>query len=434
MRQTANWPARGPVMLGLAALVLLLAGFGYWASFSTLSGAIVVQGRIEVERNRQIVQHVDGGMVSELLVDEGDHVEKGQTLAILDAALLDTQLAAARIELAEYQARRARLEAERDDAAEVTFDADLAAAAADNDDVADIVEGQADLFQARRDTAKSNLNQLSGRRAQIVQQIGGLDAQLASLDVQVGIMTEELEDQQSLFDRGLAQASRVLALRREAAQLEGRIGELVASRAEAGERLSEIADQEMVYTVQRREDAISELRDIRMRESETTERVAALAAQRARTDIVAPVRGIVHDLTVFGPTAVVRPAEPMMSIVPTDRPPVIEARVPPVHIDQVGTGQPAILRFPTFDARTTPELHGTVLRVSADSFTDEATQATFYKADLMLDLGQIERLPDGLVLLPGMPVEGYLRTSDRTPIAYLTKPLTDYFARAFREG
>ncbi|QFU10044.1 Type I secretion system membrane fusion protein PrsE [Rhodobacteraceae bacterium THAF1] len=429
-----SWSARGPILLGLFTLLLLVAGFGSWAAFSQISGAVVVSGQIEVDQNRQIVQHPDGGVVEQVLVREGDTVEAGDLLVVLDTKLLDSQLTAARAQLNELRARRARLEAEQADSEAITFPDDLLALADLEPEVADLVTGQRDLFEARRETAKMTLGQLERRRAQIDRQIDGLGAQEESLREQVSLIGEELESQQTLLDRGLAQASRVLSLRREAARLQGQIGELIAGRAEAGERISEIDNQVLVYTVQRREQAITELRDLRVRQTEIAERVAGLAEQRARTAITAPVGGVVYDMSVFGPQAVVTPAAPVLYIVPQDRALVIQARVPPIHIDQVSEGQEVILRFPAFDARTTPELSGQVILVSADAFVDDTSQAAFYRAELVLSPGEIDKLPEGLSLIPGMPVEAYLRTADRTPIAYLTKPLTDYFTRAFREG
>ena len=429
-----TWSARGPLLLGLFTLILLVGGFGSWAALSQISGAVVVSGQIEVEQNRQIVQHPDGGVVAEVLVREGDTVAAGDLLVVLDTTLLDSQLTPARAQLAELRARRARLEAEQDDADAITFPDALLRQADTDAEVADLIDGQRALFEARRETATTTLAQLARRRAQIDRQIEGLAAQEDSLREQVDLIGEELDSQQSLLDRGLAQASRVLSLRREASRLQGQIGELIAGRAEAEERISEIENQVLVYTVQRREEAIAELRDLRVRETEMSERVAGLSEQRSRTAITAPVGGVVYDMTVFGPQAVVTPAAPVLYIVPQDRALVIQARVPPIHIDQVNVGQDVILRFPAFDARTTPELSGEVILVSADAFVDDTSQAAFYRAELVLSPGEIDKLPDGLSLIPGMPVEAYLRTADRTPIAYLTKPLTDYFTRAFREG
>ncbi|CAM4107489.1 HlyD family type I secretion periplasmic adaptor subunit [Palleronia rufa] len=434
MSAPRDWSARRPVILGLLTLVLLVGGFGSWAALGQISGAVVVTGQIEVDQNRQVVQHPDGGVVREVRVQEGDQVARGDVLVLLETTVLDSRLASARAQLAEVRARRARLEAERDDAPEVVFSEALRDAAAADPEIDDFVQGQLRLFRARRDTAKTTVSQLSGREQQIRLQIEGIAAQQEALGAQVDLLGKEVADQQTLLDRGLAQAGRVLGLRREQARLQGQIGELVAQRGEAEERIGEIGNQILTYTVQRREDAITQLRDLGVRETELREEVAALTDQRARTEIEAPVGGVIYDLTVFGPQAVVRPAEPVMYIVPQDRPLVIQARVPPIHVDQVTIGQQVVLRFPSFDARTTPELSGQVLRVSADSFVDEASRQPFYRAEIVLAPGEIDLLPDGLSLIPGMPVEAYLRTAERTPLAYLTKPLTDYFTRAFREG
>lgn len=430
----STWSARVPVAIGLLALMFLVGGFGTWAAFSQIAGAIVVAGQIKVEQNRQVVQHPDGGVVEAIHVSEGDRVAAGDVLLTLDPTILQGRLAAARAQLFELRARRARLEAERDGSHLIGFPGDLLEATAFDHEAAELVEGQRNLFEARRETADKTLVQLRRRLTQIQRQIEGFVAQEDSLERQVALVAEELADQQVLLDRGLAQASRVLSLQREAARLDGRIGEIVASRAEAAERISEIEDQELVYTVRRREEAITELRDLRPKEAQTAEEVASLTEQVARTQIEAPVGGVVYDLAVFGSKAVIRSAEPLLYVVPQDRPLVIEARVPPIHVDQVDLGQAVVLRFSSFDARTTPELTGAVTRVSADSFVDEASGQPFYRVELMLDPGQIDRLAPGLTLIPGMPVEAYLRTEDRTPIAYLVKPLADYFNRAFREG
>ena len=434
MSDAREWSARGPLVLGALTLVLLVGGFGSWAALGQISGAVVVSGQIKVDQNRQVVQHPDGGVVRQVRVQEGDEVAQGETLVVLETTLLDSRLAAARAQLAEVRARRARLEAERDAADDIVFPPALTDAAATDPEVADLVDGQSRLFRARRETAETTMTQLSGREQQIHRQIEGISAQQDALRSQVSLIGEELADQQTLLDRGLAQAGRVLSLRREQARLAGQLGELVAQKAEAEERIGEIGNQILTYTVQRREEAITQLRDLRVRETELREDVAALSEQRARTEIEAPVSGVIYDLTVFGAQAVVRSAEPVMYIVPQDRPLVIQARVPPIHVDQVTIGQEVVLRFPSFDSRTTPELGGQVLRVSADSFVDEASRQPFYRAEVVLDPGEIDLLPEGLSLIPGMPVEVYLRTADRTPLAYLTKPLTDYFTRALREG
>ncbi len=426
-----GWSARGPVILGLAALVLLVGGFGGWAAMTEISGAIIASGRIEVERNRQVIQHPDGGVVTEILVDEGEEVDAGEVLIRLDTVLLGNRLSTARSQLHELLARRARLEAERDGADELTVPDALVDA---GPEAAELLEGQRSLFAARRDTTAQLASQLAGRSTQISRQIEGITSQQEALNSQLGLIREELGDQQTLFDRGLAQASSVLSLRREEARLQGQVGELAANAAESAERIAEIDTQILTLDTQRREDAITELRDLEVQEVSVREEVNSLGEQLARAEITAPVSGVVYGLTVFAERSVVRPAEPVAYIVPQDRPLIIAAQIDPIHVDQVDVGQEVVLRFSTFDARTTPELFGEVLQISADSFVDDASQRNYYRAEIALKPGEMDRLPENRVLIPGMPVEAFLRTEDRTPIAYLVRPLADYFNRAFRES
>lgn len=425
--------ARTPILIGVISLVLLVGGFGGWAVFTQIAGAIVAQGRVEVDQNRQVVQHIDGGTVDEILVDEGDEVKAGDVLIRLDGTDLSSELAINEGLLHELVARRARLDAERDDAAAIVFDASLLDAAAEDADVADIVEGQQRLFDARRESLGRQVEQLEKQRGQIQSQIEGIEAQQAALGVQLELIREELTDQKTLLDSGLAQKSRLLALQREEADLSGRLGELQASKAEGEGKITELAIQTLSLKDERREDAITQLRDIQSREYELREKVHALRQKLARLDITAPVSGIVYDRKVFARRAVIRPAEPVLYIVPQDRPLIIATHIEPIHIDEVFPGQAVHLRFPALSSRTTPDLNGTVVQVSPDAFVDETKGISFYRAELALDAHELEKLPEGAKLLPGMPVEAFLRTHDRTPLAYLLKPFTDYFARAFRE-
>jgi HlyD family secretion protein len=387
-----------------------------------------------VERNRQVVQHAEGGVVQEILVTEGDVVERGQVLIRLDPTLLQSDLNATESQLFEIVARRGRLEAERDGLETITFDPELVTLAATRPELRDLMEGQERLFEARNLSVEKEIETLQGRRKQITDQIRGIEAQQTSLREQIGFIDEELSDQQSLLDRGLAQASRVLALRREAAKLHGTVGELTAAAAEAEERISESELEILKLDTRRREEAISRLRDLQYREFELRETRNSLKETLSRMQITAPVAGVVYGLTVFAERAVIRAADPLMYIVPQDRPLVIAAEVSPINIDQVFPGQEVILRFSAFDSRTTPELTGRVMLVSADAFTDERSRASFYRAEIRLDEGEAEKLPGSLALIPGMPVEAFIRTEDRTPLAYLVKPLADYFSKAFRES
>ncbi|SNY35680.1 HlyD family secretion protein [Pseudooceanicola antarcticus] len=421
---------RGPVLTGLTALVMLVGGFGSWSALSRISGAVIAPGLIEVESNRQVVQHGDGGRVSALLVEEGQQVARGDLLMRLDAAPLRPELAIVEGQLFELMARRARLEAERDGAGALTFEPELAGAGAGAEA---LMAGQQRLFDTRARAEAQEVAQLEKRQAQIRAQIAGLAAQSDALQQQAGLIAEELSAQQALYDRGLAQLPRLLALRREAARQEGLLGDLAARQAEAEGRITEIELQVLARATARREEAIAALRDLRLREMELAERRRALRDRLARLEVTAPVSGVVHGLRVFGPGAVVQPAEPLLYLVPQDRPLLIAARVEPIHVDALHIGQEVRLRFSGFDRQSTPELAGQLTRLSADAFTDEATGRSYYRAEIRLAEGEIARLPEGLTLIPGMPVEAFLRTEDRTPLAYLVKPFGDYVARAFRE-
>lgn len=432
MSDTRQWSAGQPLIIGMIALILLVGGFGGWSVFTNIAGAIIAPGQIEVDQNRQVVQHPDGGVVAAIMVQEGDSVAAGDILIKLDATLLQSQLTITENQLFELMARRGRLTAERDGRSEISFDPLLIEMAAHHSDAAELMEGQRRLLQARADTQRSETSQLGKRRAQIGEQITGIVAQQTALSEQIDLIAEERDSQQILLDKGLAQTSRLLALRREQARLTGTLGELIAQKAQAEGRVTEIDIELVQLTAERREEAITTLRDLQYRELELREKRAALTEQLSRLEIIAPVAGVVYGLQVFAPRSVLRAAEPALHIIPQDRPVVITARVNPTDIDLLHPGQEVILRFSALDQRRTPELIGQVQLISADAFQDEATQASYYRARISINEAQRARLPEDVTLLPGMPVEAFIRTGDMSPIAYLTKPLTDYFARAFR--
>mgnify|MGYP000044155951 FL=1 len=431
---TPEFSVQRHLALGLGGLALLILGFGGWASFSEISGAVIAPGQIEVDQNRQVVQHPDGGVVAQILAQEGDSVRQGQLLIQLDATRLGSELAIIEGQLFELMARRGRLEAERDDKPEPVYDILLRNSAASNADAAVLMAGQSQLLAARRASRAQEVAQLAKRRSQIDTQITGISAQSQALGQQLELIEQELKDQQTLLDRGLAQAGRVLALRREQARLSGQLGELTAQRALAQERATEIDLEVIKLRTQQREEAITRLRDLQFRELELAEQRRALLDQRDRLAIRAPASGIIYGLQVTTPRSVIRAAEPVMFIIPQDRPLVIAARVDPIHIDKITLGQPVNLRFSALDQRTTPELTGEVAKVSPDAFVDQARGLSYYRAEITLPEAEQAKLPENIRLLPGMPVEAFIRTGDRTPLAYLTKPLTDYFSKAFRDG
>ena len=429
-----RWSAYRPVVIGFLGLAALFGGFGTWAVTTNIAGAIVASGRIEVDRNRQVVQHDTGGTVAEILVDEGDAVAAGDLLIRLDPQQLASQLAIIEGQLFELMARRARLDAERDETGEITFDDELVAVGDVRPDIKELMTGQSNLFYARRASVAQEIDQLGKRRSQIGNQIDGTVAQEEALSVQLELIEQELTNQQSLLDRGLAQASTVLNLQREQARLRGQIGELAATKAESEGRITEIDLEILKLGTTAREEAITQLRDLRYRELELAENRRALLAEIDRLDIRAPVSGVVYAMQVQTPRSVIRAADPLLYLVPQDRPLIIAANVSPINIDEITVGQSVNLRMSALDQRTTPELIGQVIQISADAITNETTGESYYRTEIMLDPGEADRLGDGIVLLPGMPVEAFIRTADRSPMAYLVKPMADYFARAFRES
>ena len=431
--KSSAWSARGPVSTGMITLAALVFGFGGWSVFTNIDGAIVASGQLEVEQNRQIVQHPDGGVVASIAVIEGQAVAVGDILIQLDGSLLNSELAIVEGQLFEMRARRARLEAERDDKDMPVFSGELAELAAIRPEVAEQVEGQRGLFMARRESMARQSEQLEKRTAQITSQIEGVVAQTAALNVQLGLIREELTDQKSLLEKGLAQSSRVLALQREESQLQGNMGELASSRAQAEGRATEVELEILRLAAVRREEANTQLRDIGPQELELAERRRALTERIARLDIRAPVSGLVLGLQVTSPRSVLGAGAPVLYLIPQDRPLVISAQLMPINVDEVSIGQKVRVVFPAFSSRDMPDMFGHVVTISADALTDQRTQAPYYRAEIVLDAGEMEKLA-GQTLLPGMPVETFIETGARTPMAYLLKPFTDYFNQAFRES
>lgn len=431
MRQTHG--AGRHLILGFLAIALLGGTLGAWSIGTQIAGAVLASGTVQVESDRQVIQHPDGGVVGEILARDGDSVAPGDVLVRLDGTFLRSELVIVERQLAEIFARRTRLVAERD-AADTLDPVDAPVfAIVTPEQIAAQIEGQRDLFLARRTALGQQQNQLAEQQAQIGAQIDGARAQLTALERQQQLIGEELADVQTLFDRGLMQASRLLELQREEARLQGEIGRLQSAIAEARTRISGLEIERLRLVEARREEAITQLRDLQYAEIELEERRLGLTERLARLDVRAPVAGTVFGSRVAALQSVVQAAEPMMFVVPGDQPLQVSARIDPTDIDQVFVGQQVSLVFSAFSQRSTPRAPGTVVRISADAAFDEATGLSFYEAVVKPDAATLD--PDlADRLLPGMPVEVHLRTEDRTPLSYLTQPLTVYFSRALREG
>ncbi|RBO53059.1 HlyD family type I secretion periplasmic adaptor subunit [Rhodovulum sp. BSW8] len=424
--------ARLPLVVGMIAVVCLVGGIGVWSVATSIAGAVVAPGTIKVESERQVVQHADGGVVGEILAKDGDTVAAGQVLVRLDGTFLRSELMIVERQLLEIQARKARLVAERDSVDSPDFSGLDSFSNIEPFWVAEHIDGQTRLFAARKAALAQELDQLHEQTVQIENQIDGTGSQQGALVKQLALIEKELADKMTLYKQNLVPASQVLALQREEAGLEGDIGRLTSQEAELRAKISELAVQGLRLQESRREDAITTLRDLQYSEIELQERRLSLTERLSRLDVRSPVDGVVFGSKVFALGSVVQAAEPMLYVVPGGQALLVSAKVETTDIDEVFPGQPVSLKFTTFDSRTTPNVSGTVLRVSADALTDEATRETYYEVVIQPDIDEMAALPN-IELVPGMPVESFIRTRDRSPLSYLLHPLAVYFERAFRE-
>jgi HlyD family type I secretion membrane fusion protein len=428
------YPFRRLALLGILSLVILVGGLGSWAVTAQLSGAVISQGSVRVEQNRQVVQHPDGGVVDEVLIVDGDFVEEGALLIRLDSSELVAERQVVDGQLAEALARLGRFSAERDNATTITFDPLLQELKSSEIDIDELIEGQKRLFEARRVNFETRVGRLQERVGQVESQIDGIEAQQAALVEQLALIAEELENQNSLLAQGLTQATRVLNLRREQSRLQGQAGSLAAQKALAEGQITELDLEVLNQGSTLREEAIAAVRDTSVRVLELRERRRIIMQRLSRLEIRAPVSGVIFGLSVFGRRAVIRSAEPLLYLVPQDQPLVISAKVQPRDIDQVRFDQDVAIKLSGFNQRTTPTLYGRVIAISADSFIDEVSGQPYYAVNIRLKPGEVSRLGGDAFLLPGMLVEVFFATDSRTLMAYLLQPITDYVDRAFRDG
>ena len=417
---------------GLAIVLLLVGVVGGWAFATEISGAVLASGSVVVDSNVKKVQHPTGGIVGEINARDGDRVRASDIVVRLDETITRANLAIVTKSLNELNARKARLLAERDEASEVRFPPELVAAAPTDTEVGYLIESERKVFQLRVAARSGQKSVLVERKAQLHEEIVGHEAQAASKAKEITLIKRELEGAQELWQKNLMPITKLTSLEREATRLTGERAQLLANIAQAKGKIGEIAM--MVLQVDR--DASSEvsreLREIEAKIGELTERKIAAEDQMRRVDIRAPQDGIVHQSAVHTVGGVISPGEVLMLIVPGADNLAVEARVAPQDIDQLWIGQPALLRFSAFNQRTTPEIAGLVERISADITKEERSGQTFYTVRIALPSHEVERLGN-VKIVPGMPVEAMIKTSDRKVISYLVKPLQDQIARAFRE-
>lgn len=414
-----------------ASLVMSMLGFGVggWAATASLSGAVIAPGTFVVERNVKKVQHSYGGIVSEISVKNGDHVKIGTTLIRLDATQIRAELGVITSQLTELEARRVRLNAERDNLESMP---EVRSTMNDKPEFKTSLAGEIRLFEDSKRSRESQKQQLGLRIDQLNEEIGGLSAQRDAKGGELKLIQQELEQVSLLHGKGLTPISRVYAMEREEKRLSGEHGGLVAQIARANGQISEIQVQILMIDENARVQAQRELRSIEAKLSELVEREVAANDKLSRVEIKAPQSGIVHELSAHTIGGVVTAAEQIMLIVPEEDDLTIQAQIAPTDVDQVLVGRAAKLRLSAFNQQTTPELSGHVVHVSADVTVDPKTGHNYYVARLAMDEKSRKSVGD-LKLVPGMPVEVFMATGERTALSYLSKPFTDQIQRAFRE-
>jgi HlyD family secretion protein len=422
---------RGHLLVGGVIVILLAGGLGGWAATTELSGAVMASGSVVVDSNVKKVQHPGGGVVGELLVREGARVHAGDVLVRLDETLTRANLAIVVKGLDEMNARKARLESERDGADEIQFDPALLARIGEPD-VARAVESERKLFALRKNARAGQKSQLRQRIGQLEDEVRGSTALQEAKAEEIELIRRELDGVRALWEKNLVQMTRLTALEREAARLKGERAQSMSSTAQSRGKISETELQILQIDQDLSSEVARELREVDSKIGEFIERKVAAEDQLKRIDIRSPQDGIVHQLGVHTVGGVVSPGDPIMLIVPEGDLLAIEAKVSPQDIDQLHPGQPAGLRFSAFNQRTTPEITGLISRISADVSADQRSGQNFYTIRIATNPEEIARLGN-VKLLPGMPVEVFIKTYNRSVISYFTKPLHDQVMRAFRE-
>ncbi|MDJ1157717.1 HlyD family type I secretion periplasmic adaptor subunit [Chelatococcus sp. SYSU_G07232] len=426
---------RVPVAIGLFALVFGLAGFGIWASLAPIDGAVVAPGTFVATGQNKIIQHLEGGIISEILVREGDVVEPGAPLVRLDPTDPQANLRRLSLRNDRLMAMQARLRSEIDGRTDVVFPAGLVGRAADGE-VAAIIAGQRDEFVARRERALSEVAILEQGIAALREGIAGSQAQLRAVGLQLELVEQELAGKLELLKKGYVRKPDVLALERARAGLEGQIGQLTAAISDAKERIAR--EQQKITHVRSQlvQSATEQLRSTEAELDDVRERLRTAENVRGRVSINAPVKGIVVKMMVHTPGGVIAPGKDILELLPINDELIIEARVRPQDIDRLHQGQDALVRLTALNQRVTPMLPGRLVYVSADALPDDragrAAPTSAYVARIALDKAEAAKLP-GFRATPGMPAEIFIRTGERTFFSYLLKPLVDSFTRAFRE-
>ena len=419
------------VVAGFACM-LLIGGLGGWSATASISGAVIAPGTITVKGHSKKIQHRDGGIVRTINVREGDKVEAGQLLLELDSTDTGANLAVIDAQLIENLGRETRLQAEFDGAESFRFPAALVASTRNDDRRLMVLSGQKALFESRHSARQGRHARIEEQIEQFSRQIEGLEAQRHAKADENRLIEDELVDLTGLLHQGLVTKTRMTALQREHARVQGDHGGLVADIARIGGAIAEKRLEIVQIDEGFSEEVLDELQEVRNQIARLREQRITALDRFERSRLYAPYAGIVHQLAVHTEGGVIAPGETVMLIVPHGDALVISAKVQTTDIDQLHVGQPAFVRLSGLDQRLTPEIEGELTTISADLTADIKSGESFYSVELTIKDGELEKLGD-TVLVPGMPTEVFLKTTSRTVLSFVTQPLTDQIARAFRQ-
>jgi HlyD family secretion protein len=406
-----------------ALAVLLTAGIGGWAAQAKLAGAVISQGELVVSGETKQVQHVDGGTIVDIPVKVGSFVKKGDVVLRLDDTQVGIELGIVQSQIGQMKAMMVRLVAERDGKDTLSFDGlDL---------TQDVIREERKLFDENRHMRANQKQQIEMQISQLRNQIDGLREQEKANLSENELLAEELAMQEGLVEKGLAKASELRGLRRQMVRIDGTIGDLLARVAEAEGQISELNVRLMSVDQTSRTELQKEIVSVEAKLTELEQRALQLTHRLERTVVKAPESGTIYDLQAHTIGGVVAPGQVIMAIVPEDSELNVHVKVAPTDIDRITVGQTARMRFTAFNRQTTPEIVGFVDVIPAATVIDKATNLPFYKTSVEFSPGDLGEL--AAKLTPGMPVEVYIETEERTVISFLAKPFTDQLMRAFRE-
>jgi HlyD family secretion protein len=420
------------VLAGTALVGIFVIGAGTWAAFAPLQSAAVAPGTVAPDSHRKTVQHLEGGIIAQILVHDGDEVKAGQTLIRLDDTKARTTLAALTGQLADLRAREARLLAERDGAGAIDFPAELVAQRSDpTTDAA--LGGQQKIFETRRSLLASKTAAIHERINEVHAEIDGYQAELGALEKRGALLQEEIASVEMLVGKGLERRPRLLELQRNLAEMQGRSGDTAAQIAKAKQTIAESEVDLLTLQNDRQKDVADDMRDTEKKLHELQEQAQAAADVLARTEVKSPESGTVTDLRVHTPGGVIAAGEPLLDLMPAADNLVVEAEVRPEDIDRVHVGLPAQVRLLPYRQRRTPSLDATVIYVAADRVIDKHTNQPYFVVKLRVDEKELAALGDDVKMVPGMPSQAMIQTGEMTVAAYALSPILDSFHRAFKE-